>query len=79
MRADCSRWKPSLPWSGDIAALQTMRTGASSLQFNTGIQPEVVDVLLAVTLLLVSLPMIARLVVGRRAGRGLTVTSGWGN
>ncbi|MFH4276032.1 hypothetical protein WAJ11_20680, partial [Acinetobacter baumannii] len=56
-----------------------LRTGASSLQFNTGIQPEVVDVLLAVTLLLVSLPMIARLVVGRRAGRGLTVTSGWGN
>lgn len=55
-----------------------LRTGASSLQFNTGIQPEVVDVLLAVTLLLVSLPMIARLVVGRRAGRGLTVTSGWG-
>lgn len=55
-----------------------LRSGAASLQFNTGIQPEVVDVLLAVTLLLVSLPIIARLVVGRRARSGVAVTSGWG-
>lgn len=56
-----------------------LRAGAASLQFNTGIQPEVVDVLLAITLLLVSLPIIGRLIAGRRAGRGLSVTSGWGS
>lgn len=56
-----------------------LRSGAASLQFNTGIQPEVVDVLLAVTLLLVSLPIVARLVVGRRARSGVAVTSGWGS
>lgn len=57
-----------------------MRSGASSLQFDTGIQPEVVDVLLAITLLLVSLPILARLVVGRRRAKdGVAVTSGWGS
>ena len=57
-----------------------MRSGASSLQFDTGIQPEVVDVLLAITLLLVSLPILARLVVGRRRAKdGVAGTSGWGS
>lgn len=56
-----------------------LRAGAASLQFNTGIQPEVVDVLLAITLLLVSLPIIGRLIAGRRAGRELSVTGGWGS
>lgn len=56
-----------------------LRAGSASLQFNTGIQPEVVDVLLAITLLLVSLPIIGRLLLGRRARGGLSVTSGWGN
>lgn len=56
----------------------TLRSGAAGLQFDTGIQPEVVDVLLAVTLLLVSIPVLARVLLGRRARSGLAVTSGWG-
>lgn len=45
-----------------------LRAGAETLQFDTGIQPEVVDVLLAVSLLLVSLPLLGRLLFRRRGG-----------
>lgn len=56
-----------------------LRSGAPSLQFDTGIQPEVVDMLLAVTLLLVSIPVLAKLIFRRRAAAGVSVTSGWGS
>lgn len=56
-----------------------LRAGAPSLQFDTGIQPEVVDMLLAITLLLVSIPLLAKLIFRRRAEAGVAVTSGWGN
>ncbi len=56
-----------------------LRSGAASLQFDTGIQPEVVDMLLAITLLLVSLPVLAKLIFRRRAEQGVAVTSGWGS
>ncbi|WP_226343887.1 ABC transporter permease [Agilicoccus flavus] len=56
-----------------------LRSGAAGLQFETGIQPEVVDVLLAVTLLLVSIPVLARVLFGRRARDGVSLTSGWGS
>ncbi len=56
-----------------------LRSGAPSLQFDTGIQPEVVDMLLAVTLLLVSIPVLATLIFRRRASAGVSVTSGWGS
>lgn len=43
-----------------------LRSGAATLQFETGIQPEVVDMLLAITLLLVSIPVLAKLFQRRR-------------
>lgn len=45
----------------------TLRAGAANLQFETGIQPEVVDMLLAITLLLVSIPILAKLLFRHRA------------
>lgn len=45
----------------------TLRAGASNLQFDTGIQPEVVDMLLAITLLLVSIPILSKLLFRHRA------------
>ena len=45
----------------------TLRAGASNLQFDTGIQSEVVDMLLAITLLLVSIPILAKLLFRHRA------------
>ena len=45
-----------------------LRAGAETLQFDTGIQPEIVDVLLAVSLLLVSLPLLGRVLFRRRGG-----------
>jgi ABC-type uncharacterized transport system permease subunit len=56
-----------------------LRAGASSLQFDTGIQPEVVDMLLAITLLFVSLPLVAKLIFRRYAAKGSALTSGWGS
>ena len=55
-----------------------LRSGAPTLQFDAGIQPEVVDVILAVTLLLVSIPIIARLIFGRYARKGADLASSWG-
>lgn len=56
-----------------------LRSGAPTLQFDTGIQPEVVDVLLAVTLLLVSIPVLANLIFGRYAKRGTSLATSWGS
>lgn len=53
----------------------TLRSGASNLQFETGIQPEVVDMLLAITLLLVSIPILAKLLFRNRAEDPLSTTA----
>lgn len=57
----------------------TLRSGAATLQFQTGIEPEVVDVILAITLLFVSAPIVARLIFRNRSIKQTTVTSGWGS
>ena len=56
----------------------TLRAGSSSLQFQTGIEPEVVSVILALTLLFVSAPIVAKLLFRNRSIRQTTVTKGWG-
>ncbi len=56
-----------------------LRAGATTLQFDTGIQPEIVDLLLAITLLLVSIPLLANLIFGKRAAKAQALTSGWGS
>ena len=56
-----------------------LRAGSSTLMFNTGIQPEIVDMLLAITLLLVSLPIIAKLIFGRHAAKSSALASSWGS
>jgi simple sugar transport system permease protein len=56
----------------------TMRAGAASLQFQTGIEPEVVDVILALTLLFVSAPIVGRLLFRKRAMKQASFSSGWG-
>lgn len=57
----------------------TLRAGAATLQFDTGIEPEVVDLLLAITLLLVSIPLLANFIFRDRAVRNEALTSGWGS
>ena len=57
----------------------TLRAGGASLQFETGIEPEIVDVLLAITLLLVSAPILAKFLFKGKAQKSANVTSGWGN
>jgi simple sugar transport system permease protein len=56
----------------------TLRAGSSSLQFQTGIEPEVVSVILALTLLFVSAPVVAKLLFRNRNIKQTTVTKGWG-
>ncbi len=46
-----------------------LRTGAASLQFETGIEPEVVDVILALTLLFVAAPIVSRYIFRVNAER----------
>jgi len=55
-----------------------LRTGAATLQFETGIEPEVVDVILALTLLFVAAPIISRMLFRKNAQKTTRVTSGWG-
>ena len=57
----------------------TLRAGGASLQFDTGIEPEIVDVLLAITLLLVSAPILAKFLFKGKAQKNANVTSGWGS
>lgn len=56
-----------------------MRAGSAHLMFNTGIQPEIVDMILAITLLLVSLPIVAKLIFGRYAAKSSGIASSWGS
>jgi general nucleoside transport system permease protein len=56
-----------------------LRAGSSNLMFNTGIQPEIVDMLLAITLLLVSLPIIAKLIFRRHTAKSSALASSWGS
>lgn len=56
-----------------------LRTGAAGLQFATGIAPEVVDLLLAITLLLVSIPVLGQWIFRSRAQRVQLATTSWGN
>jgi simple sugar transport system permease protein len=56
-----------------------LRTGAAGLQFNTGIAPEIVDVLLAIILLMVSIPVLGKWLFRSRADKGSVSTSSWGN
>lgn len=55
----------------------TLRAGANALQFETGIQPEVVDVILALTLLFVAAPIVSRMIFRNRS-KQRQLTSGWG-
>jgi len=57
----------------------TLRAGSSSLQFQTGIEPEVVSVILALTLLFVSAPIVAKLLFRNRSIKQTAVTKGWGS
>ena len=56
-----------------------LRSGAGDLQFDTGIQPEIVDLLLAITLLLVSIPLLAKIIFRKRAANQAGLSSGWGS
>ncbi|WP_457252599.1 ABC transporter permease [Pedococcus sp. P5_B7] len=56
-----------------------MRSGSTRLMFDTGIQPEIVDMLLAITLLLVSLPVVAKLIYRRHAAKSSTLATSWGS
>ena len=56
----------------------TLRSGAATLQFETGIEPEVVDVILALTLLFVAAPIVSRLLLRKKAQKRTSAGSGWG-
>ena len=56
-----------------------LRAGATTLQFDTGIAPEIVDMILAISLLLVSIPLLANVIFRSRAKKLETLTSGWGS
>ncbi|PRY49952.1 nucleoside ABC transporter membrane protein [Knoellia remsis] len=55
-----------------------MRAGAPTLQFDLGIRPEIVDLLLAITLLMVSLPVIAKWIFRRHAVKQTQLAGSWG-
>jgi len=56
-----------------------LRTGAAGLQFETGIAPEVVDVLLATILLMVSVPVLGKWIFRSRADKVTAASTSWGN
>ncbi len=56
-----------------------LRTGAAGLQFETGIAPEVVDVLLATILLMVSIPVLGKWIFRSRADKVSAASTSWGN
>lgn len=59
--------------------LGIMRTGAGGLQFDTGIAPEIVDLLIAIILLLVSIPMLAKWIFRSRAHKIQASATSWGS
>jgi simple sugar transport system permease protein len=56
-----------------------LRTGAAGLQFATGIAPEIVDLLLALILLLVSIPVLGKWIFRSRADKVEAAATSWGN
>ncbi|HET9021002.1 MAG TPA: ABC transporter permease [Ornithinibacter sp.] len=56
-----------------------LRTGAAGLQFETGIAPEVVDLLLAITLLMVSIPVLGKWIFRSRADKVSAASTSWGS
>ncbi len=56
-----------------------LRAGAATLQFNTGIQPDIVDLIMAITLLLVSLPLLGKLIFRRYAASDSGMATSWGS
>ncbi len=56
-----------------------LRTGAGGLQFNTGIAPEIVDVLLAIILLMVSIPVLGKWLFRSRADKVNVASTSWGS
>jgi simple sugar transport system permease protein len=54
-----------------------MRASGSTMQFEAGVAPELVDLLLAMILFFVTAPLLARLL--RKKESGVSLTSGWGN
>ena len=53
-----------------------MRAGAANMQFDSGVAPELVDLLMALILLLVTAPLITRFF---KNSSNKSMTSGWGN
>lgn len=53
-----------------------MRAGAANMQFDAGVAPEIVDLLMALILLFVTAPLITRFF---KNSANKSVTSGWGN
>jgi ABC-type uncharacterized transport system permease subunit len=58
-----------------------MRSGATKMQADAGVEQELVDVILAIVLLLVAAPAVIRWLLRRReaAGVDLQLTTGWGS
>ena len=56
-----------------------LRTGAPGLQFATGIAPEVVDLLLAIILLMVSIPVLGKWIFRSRADKVTAASTSWGS
>jgi simple sugar transport system permease protein len=59
-----------------------MRAGATQMQFDAKVAPEIIDVILAIILLLVAAPMVVRWILRWKAKPGseesLRLTTGWG-
>ena len=53
-----------------------MRAGAANMQFDAGVAPEIVDLLMALILLFVTAPLITRFF---KNSSNKSMTSGWGN
>ncbi|GGL39350.1 ABC transporter permease [Phycicoccus endophyticus] len=56
-----------------------LRTGAAGLQFSTGIAPEIVDLLLALILLMVSIPVLGTWLFRSRADKVSVASTSWGS
>jgi simple sugar transport system permease protein len=53
-----------------------MRASGSTVQFEAGVAPEIVDLLLALILFFVTAPLLAKFF--RKKSEEISVTSGWG-
>jgi general nucleoside transport system permease protein len=59
--------------------IAAMRVGGPNMQFDAGVAPEIVDVLVAITLFLVSAPLLAKLFRRGTTGIQQNITTGWGS